>query len=77
MFELGRLDFMSLYYIRKAKFIMNLCVSSNSTLRFLSSYYIISNEYRCFLGKNDLYAEMSFGQVKTSIISKFNGRFAQ
>jgi hypothetical protein len=75
MFELGRLDFMSLYSIRKAKFIVNLCVSTNSTLRFISSFYINSTECQCFLGKNELHADMSHVLIKNSIVSKFNGRF--
>jgi hypothetical protein len=56
MFELGRLDFMSLYSIRKAKFMVNLCVSTNSTLRLIYSFYINSTECQCFLCKNELHA---------------------
>ena len=75
MFELGHLDFMSLYSIRKAKFIVNLCVSTNSTLRFISSFYINSTECQCFLCKNELHADMSHALIRNSIISQFNGRF--
>jgi hypothetical protein len=76
MFELGRLDFISLYSIRKAKFIVNLCVSTNSTLRFISSFfYINSTECQCFLCKNELHADMSHALIRNSIISQFNGRF--
>jgi hypothetical protein len=49
MFELGCSDFMSLFSTRKAKFLVNLCISINSTLRFISSFYINSTECQCFL----------------------------
>jgi hypothetical protein len=75
VFELGRLNFMSLYSIRRAKFIVNLCVSTNSALRFISSFYVNSTECQCFLGKNELHAGMSHVLIKNSIVSKFNGRF--
>jgi hypothetical protein len=75
MFELGCLDFMSLYSIRKAKFIVNVCVSTNATLRFISSFYINSTECQRFLGKNELHADMSHVQIKNMIVTKFNGRF--
>jgi hypothetical protein len=77
MFELGRLDFMSLYSIRKAKFVVNLCVSTNSTLRFISSFYTNSTECQYFLCKNELHADMSHVQINNSIISQFNGRFTR
>jgi hypothetical protein len=64
MFELGHLDFMSLYFIGKAKFLVDLCVSTNSTLRSVISFYINSTECQCFLGKNELHADMSYVQIK-------------
>jgi hypothetical protein len=66
--ELGRLDFMSLYSIRKAKFIINVFVSTNPTLRFISSFYINSTECKRFLGKNELHADMSHVLIKNSIV---------
>jgi hypothetical protein len=75
MFKLGRSEFMSLYSIRKAKFIINLCVCTNSKLRFISSFYINSTECQCFLCKNELHTDMSHVLIKNSIVSKFNGRF--
>jgi hypothetical protein len=73
MFELCRLDFVSLYYIRKAKFVVNLCVSTNSTLRFISSFYVNSTKCQCFLGKNELHADMLYVQIKNSTVTVFSG----
>jgi hypothetical protein len=80
MFELGRLDFMLLYSIRKAIFIYSESLSQhqiNSALRFISSFYINSTECQCFLCKNELHADMSHVQINNSIISQFNGRFTR
>jgi hypothetical protein len=68
---LQRLDFRTLYCLKKAKMIINLLHSSNLVLRFSSSYFVQSDESIKFCGKNDIDLDSNYAYIKRTVINWF------
>jgi hypothetical protein len=75
IFMLDRLDLITLYRVRKAKFISSLHCSPNSVLRYFYHFYAYSAECRRFYGEHNLYLDMTYGQIKKTLTAKFRSRF--
>jgi hypothetical protein len=75
IFMLDRLDLITLYRVRKAKFISSLHCSPNSVLRYFYHFYAYSAECRRFYGEHNLYLDMTYGQIKETLTAKFRSRF--
>jgi hypothetical protein len=74
IFMLERLDFRTLYSLRKAILIINLLHSSNLVLRFISSHFFNSDECLKFCGKYDIYLSSDYADIKRTVLNGFNQR---
>jgi hypothetical protein len=75
IFMLDRLDLITLYRVRKAKFISSLHCSPNSVLRYFYHFYAYSAECRRLYGEHNLYLDMTYEQIKKTLPAKFRSRF--
>jgi hypothetical protein len=72
MFE--RPDFRTLYCLRKAKFIIYLLHLSNIVLRFISSYFVNSEECLKFCVEFDEDLGSNYACIKRTVINGFKQR---
>ena len=68
---LERLDFRTLYCLKNAKLVINLLYSSNLVLRFISSYFVNSDECLKFCGKNHIDLCSNYAYIKRTVINEF------
>ena len=70
---LERLDYKSLYTLRKCKFIKSMSCSQNAILSYIRlSTCVFSEEFMCFCGRSSLNIRMSVPQIKHILINRMH-----
>ena len=69
---LERLDYKSLYMLRKCKFIKSMSGSDNTILSYIMPFHLRSEEFMCFCGRSSLNIRMSVPKIKHILINRMH-----
>ena len=69
---LERLDYNSLYMLRKCKFIKSMSCSHNAILSYIMPFYLHAEEFMCFCGRSRLNIRMSVPKIKHILFNRMH-----